>query len=620
MQNWLFKLLAIWLVFGFLISFPIETSGSFTLVFSLAVLTWLVYQFVYPVFRFKRAAMLEKALDPNSFFQIFSDSLFVKISAFFSSISIAVIALFSVASFGKIANLSYLEWSLLFISAISFLFFYKLFLTKAKTHLKQGNEYLLLRPAVYLNLILLVVIYTFIYLIFADVVSKPVNWQLILQEQTELITAENYLLEMVLIYLNSVQVFLLQVIIAGSTLEMGFWPKLLAWLAFIVLNAIKMLVVWWVALGIISYLLKQTAEVSEKDKSNKVLNSFTISLVLFFATYLLGSNINLGGLWQKISNQSETQNYVYQFNPCNDQIKLKQQQEISFKLEQNLLKKQQDIYNQLDSFIEQAIENVFSSEEVDKGIESFLDWNFSIAGSYVQIFFKGKDLVDSDGLNKYLEQRFQQDVGNSLNLALQQEFISIDKQLATEMNKVAQLVTESIEDADFSCLAFDVGDLKTRIFTDNFVGAAGLAGVISARISAQLSAKITTRVAAKITAKISAKVAAKVSAQIAAKLTAIGSGAAAGVAACSPTGPFAVICGFGGAAALWLGADYLVVTIDELLNRDELKAEILQSFSELKDELKHDLTAAYRAQIDDVFIDTTKNVKEATRVIDLINN
>ena len=76
--------------------------------------------------------------------------------------------------------------------------------------------------------------------------------------------------------------------------------------------------------------------------------------------------------------------------------------------------------------------------------------------------------------------------------------------------------------------------------------------------------------------------------------------AGAGVAACAPGGPLAFLCGLVTGAVTWLTVDKAMVLIDELRFRDEMRAEILETVREQKEELAREMRAAHGAAIDAV--------------------
>jgi len=76
------------------------------------------------------------------------------------------------------------------------------------------------------------------------------------------------------------------------------------------------------------------------------------------------------------------------------------------------------------------------------------------------------------------------------------------------------------------------------------------------------------------------------------------SGAAAGAAVCMPGGPLAVACAAVAAAGTWVATDWLLLQVDEALNRDQLLAGLEEGLAALRVELEAELLLAYEARID----------------------
>ena len=109
----------------------------------------------------------------------------------------------------------------------------------------------------------------------------------------------------------------------------------------------------------------------------------------------------------------------------------------------------------------------------------------------------------------------------------------------------------------------------------------GIAGQAGTRIAKAVAGRTAVRA---VTAQ-AGKAAASRSASL------IGAGGAA-MAFCAPGGPLAIACGLGVGIASWLGADYLLIKGDELLNREEHRRELLQALAELERDLANGLVGA----------------------------
>jgi hypothetical protein len=72
-----------------------------------------------------------------------------------------------------------------------------------------------------------------------------------------------------------------------------------------------------------------------------------------------------------------------------------------------------------------------------------------------------------------------------------------------------------------------------------------------------------------------------------------GSAAAGGSALCAPAGAAALGCGLVAGAAAWLATDWLLLRVDEHLNRDELTASLETGLAALRAQLEQELLAGY---------------------------
>lgn len=73
--------------------------------------------------------------------------------------------------------------------------------------------------------------------------------------------------------------------------------------------------------------------------------------------------------------------------------------------------------------------------------------------------------------------------------------------------------------------------------------------------------------------------------------------AAAGAAVCLPGGPLAIACAAVAGAATWLATDWLLLRVDEALNRQELLAGLETGLADLRAGLEQELVRAYDERI-----------------------
>ncbi|HEY8519422.1 MAG TPA: hypothetical protein VIN61_05035 [Gammaproteobacteria bacterium] len=73
----------------------------------------------------------------------------------------------------------------------------------------------------------------------------------------------------------------------------------------------------------------------------------------------------------------------------------------------------------------------------------------------------------------------------------------------------------------------------------------------------------------------------------------VGAAAAGGATVCAPSGPGAVACALVAGAAVWLGTDWALLSLDEHFNRDELVAALEGSLEELRAQVALALEESY---------------------------
>ena len=123
--------------------------------------------------------------------------------------------------------------------------------------------------------------------------------------------------------------------------------------------------------------------------------------------------------------------------------------------------------------------------------------------------------------------------------------------------------------------------MQTRL-TLSAVSAAGLAGPALWRAVAARSAVNSARAAATAGAARGASRAGS---------------AAAGAVVCLPGGPVAIACAAVAGVATWLATDWLLLQVDEALNREELLAGLESGLQELRSALQFELLQVYDTRI-----------------------
>ena len=284
----------------------------------------------------------------------------------------------------------------------------------------------------------------------------------------------------------------------------------------------------------------------------------------------------------------------------------------------------------LDFLSSQSIDLEKLTNEIDRGfnlmeqnIDLFLDWYYSLLGEYARLLklltgsFEG---FLADKFAEYLSQGAPFGEFERVFSALLESESSRKSQYSELTQRIfgqneifpgdpsRLIVAEDIDDAD-SLLSFRgvVASARIRLVTSGLLGlggagAAGTAavglkvtGVAGKKVAVGVAQAVTKKLAAKGAFKAAAKVAAKLAVKMAAAKTATGVGAVVGgvVGSIVPVAGTAVGAVAGGAIvglAFGVGADSLLLELDEALNRGEFRSELVESLNEERQKMLDAIT------------------------------
>jgi len=251
----------------------------------------------------------------------------------------------------------------------------------------------------------------------------------------------------------------------------------------------------------------------------------------------------------------------------------------------------------------QTVSSINGSPLIDEGvdtmyrpvylaIDNYLDYHYSVWGSYAELATAG-----TGSLGNAIETRLFHGFESRTELFLQ----DIDNEFNSEFQRavdqgVSEELPSDLSRGDLSSLTSTlIEDTKERMrITAPISGAASVAGAIATNAVAQ---KIGTQIFAALAVKTGAKLATTGGASF---FGVVLSGAAGG----SLLGPVgALVGGVGGGIATWFAVDKVFVEVDEYLNRETFKAELVAMIDTSKEETKAQLRAIVEergSQIQDV--------------------
>jgi len=226
-----------------------------------------------------------------------------------------------------------------------------------------------------------------------------------------------------------------------------------------------------------------------------------------------------------------------------------------------------------------------------QGIESYLDWYFSVIGSYTRL---AAPVIPS--LAQQMREQFARTVfiDSGHDRRVQSLAEQADAQLLTHISmRVEEIgLRLALEAKEQPCAREQLHpDLERSLGRDEVrVALAGAVALplsrVLVRVAAQASEALVARALARQTVRAAGGVAGR---------TAAGRGGgvllSAGTAAtvCTPGGPLALACGALAAVVTWLGVDVALITIDEALFRDRLRTELTEEMRAQRDTLQESL-------------------------------
>ncbi|MFV7789605.1 hypothetical protein ACNSOP_05455 [Aliarcobacter lanthieri] len=280
-------------------------------------------------------------------------------------------------------------------------------------------------------------------------------------------------------------------------------------------------------------------------------------------------------------NQENTNKDFIQKTPITEKF----QEVLSDTIKQNIEKYQNEILENLErakfdinTIIDENINRVFT-DLIEKNLDKYLDFHYSIIGEYTQLFaFAFGDInkiINEKLLGKDFEKNINQlslDIVNSSYLKIE-EYLKNTEKIATK-------------DVDLELNKNSLDNLKLNIENNLKTNLIDMKATV---IAGAIATKLTISITSKISAKIALKSAGKTATKLATTTTAASGGIACGLAA--------PLCGIAFGTIAWFGTDAVVISVDEYINKEDFKKEIIEALNESKLELKEQ----YKPIIDELY-------------------
>jgi ABC-type multidrug transport system fused ATPase/permease subunit len=249
----------------------------------------------------------------------------------------------------------------------------------------------------------------------------------------------------------------------------------------------------------------------------------------------------------------------------------------------------------VDTGVDAGLERLFS--EVEKGVGSYLDWHFSVFGEYQRLAAVLTEDLAATMRDKLEEHLFAQNDFDSQLVRLDRE---VEHDSAERFAALAPQLNAELDRAPCDMGGFVLAPL-TGLDRDTLrASAAATSGVGAGIVASKVLAKKTAAAAAgKLAAKKSFQAgAALTSKTLAKKGSSSLLSAGLGTALCAPSGPVAILCGVTAGLVTWLTVDKALIELDEALNREDMRADLLEALAGQKAALGKQLKQRHYARVD----------------------
>ena len=370
---------------------------------------------------------------------------------------------------------------------------------------------------------------------------------------------------------------------ASSLSEQSAVIKLSAWLVFLLFVTVQASVFWFVLAGLVSWVMKAQYAGDRLLSGANPVRTFASGICGFAVIAYLLTLPGVTGFANRLADRALQALPVPPADPCvrgaPQELSSLTSGSASFTHAAT-----SDMQIQLMAQLEQSLDTAFAAAE--PAVERYLDWNFSVTGQYQQMFFlasavvrSGLDYNNPAGLQHGIEQRLSEfigaridrDIGATLAPALQQVTAQAQQQFAASASQIMLQHAQYVEDqlGASQCLQLRIPTAQLpELINRSAVGAGPVAALVATRIATRSSVRLGANVMSRNAAKRAVSASA---ARVAAK-TVPSTGAGGLGLSCGPLAPVCVPALF---ATVWLSTDVVINGIDEAVNRDVMRADLL---------------------------------------------
>jgi hypothetical protein len=570
-------------VLALLYWYPLPTMGRGGLAAVLLVLGWLAYQYLEPMRMLRRRALLSHVTLEASWVRqrLWPGYLLRFRQAVLALLTAALALLMS-------AGLAPYEWVVLLASLASFALLLLFVSRRAARHvLPAYRAPLALRVTFWLNLALAATALALLQVFWVEVPDAagfaPLEMAVAAfdaERARATLPSVGWLLGIG----AAGEAMTWQLLQAARPAEGGLWTYLAAALAVLGWNGLKLGSVWIVLLGVVAWVQRRQAKSVDAagDASGDALGEgrgFGLSAV---ALALLGLFL--------FKAAPESPPEWLALDPCTFKAPA-ERRVAAAQASAGLAVQQAEFNTALEEQLQAALDEAFARAEA--GVESYLDWNFSLQGQYLQLWYLGRSVTGGEPFEDYMARIMDAHVDDALAPVLDTLGPELEAELRARVSAAyegqAALVHSVLERSE--CLQPELPQFALDAsMQKSLVGFGAVGGILATRLGARVGARVMGREAMR---RMFTAIVTRFGAR-AATVTQAGQAGAL-------CGPWAPLCAVGIGAAAWVGTDVVLNEIDEALNRDEMRAEMLAALAVQRAELEAALRAQYLAAASDMF-------------------
>jgi hypothetical protein len=373
-----------------------------------------------------------------------------------------------------------------------------------------------------------------------------------------------------------------------------------AWLFYLLLS--QGIFAWGYSKLLLSVSIPKSIIYKEESKSRNYFTFGFIATILLL--FIITMSINHLYERQHIKNVQARVNKAYE--------------EVDRVINEKLSSSEHSIIDNINSVIDSEVDNAF--EPVYGSISELSDYYYSVKGEYTRIILKGYSLY-CGYKNNYLVPYYNQYLPNGYKLK-QCDSQMLDNEIQSKINfylfdkndfsqrvdRASATINESIKNSmtDFqSELKESLNSLEAEHKTELGSLESNFENIFEAnsRDAAKkgLSATGTLLISGAISKSVMSKMLLKFGAKGAAKASSFIGGSVAGLTICSPSGPWALLCGVLTGTASWVGVDAAMTEVDQAFNEEDFQLSVKKMVDAQKNTLKDLMKASYKEWIENIF-------------------